>query len=57
MNVDVLNKEQCHKAIGHIKSKDISIKLALRKELWANGYQYMILCQDLAQNKMRSSAS
>lgn len=57
MNVDVLNKEQCHKAIGHIKSKDISIELALRKELWANGYQYMILCQDLAQNKMRSSAS
>ena len=40
MNVDVLNKEQRHKAMSHIKSKDTSIEVALRKELWANGYRY-----------------
>lgn len=40
MNVDVLNKEQRHKAMSHIKSKDTSIELALRKELWSRGYRY-----------------
>ena len=29
MNVDVLNKEQRHKAMSHIKSKDTSIEVAL----------------------------
>lgn len=50
MNVDVLNKEQRHKAMSHIKSKDTSIEVALRKELWANGYRYRKIirnCQEL----------
>lgn len=38
--MDVLNKEQRHKAMSHIKSKDTSIELALRKELWSRGYRY-----------------
>lgn len=38
--MDVLNKEQRHKAMSHIKSKDTSIEIALRKALWAKGYRY-----------------
>lgn len=38
--MDVLNKEQRHKAMSHIKSKDTSIELTLRKELWSRGYRY-----------------
>lgn len=38
--MDVLNKEQRHKAMSHIKSKDTSIERALRRELWAQGYRY-----------------
>lgn len=40
MIMDVLNKEQRHKAMSHIKSKDTRIELALRKELWSKGYRY-----------------
>lgn len=39
-SMDVLNKEQRHKAMSHIKSKDTSIELALRRELWSQGYRY-----------------
>lgn len=38
--MDVLNKEQRHKAMSHIKSKDTSIEIALRKALWHKGYRY-----------------
>ena len=38
--MDVLNKEQRHKAMSHIKSKDTSIELALRKALWNKGHRY-----------------
>ena len=38
--MDVLTKEQRHKAMSHIKSKDTSIEVTLRKELWAQGYRY-----------------
>ena len=38
--MDVLNKEQRHKAMSHIKNKDTSIELALRKALWEKGYRY-----------------
>lgn len=37
---DVLNKEQRHKAMSRIKSKDTSIELALRRALWKKGYRY-----------------
>ena len=32
--------EKSHKNMSHIKGKDTSIELALRKELWARGYRY-----------------
>ncbi len=37
---DNLTKEQRHKNMSHIKSKDTSIELKLRKELWRRGYRY-----------------
>ena len=40
IEMDVLNKEQRHKAMSRIKSKDTSIEIALRKALWQKGYRY-----------------
>ena len=37
---DVLTKEQRHKNMKNIRSKDTSIELKLRKELWRRGYRY-----------------
>ncbi len=37
---DNLTKEQRHKNMSHIKSKDTSIEVKLRKELWKKGYRY-----------------
>lgn len=38
--MDRLTKEQRHKNMKNIKSKDTSIELKLRKELWRRGYRY-----------------
>jgi len=38
--VDRLTKEQRRKNMQHIKSKDTSIEIVLRKTLWAKGYRY-----------------
>ena len=38
--MDNLTKEQRHKNMQNIKSKDTGIELALRKALWRNGYRY-----------------
>lgn len=38
--MDRLTKEQRHKNMKNIKSKDTSIELKLRKELWNRGYRY-----------------
>ena len=38
--MDVLTREQRHKAMAHIRSKDTSIELKLRKALWKKGYRY-----------------
>jgi DNA mismatch endonuclease (patch repair protein) len=38
--VDRLTAEQRHKNMKNIKSKDTSIELKLRKELWHRGYRY-----------------
>ena len=38
--MDVLTKEQRRKAMSHIRGKDTSIELRLRKALWHNGYRY-----------------
>jgi DNA mismatch endonuclease (patch repair protein) len=40
IEVDRLTKEQRHKNMKNIKSKDTSIELKLRKELWRRGYRY-----------------
>lgn len=38
--MDRLTKEQRHRNMKNIKSKDTSIELKLRKELWKRGYRY-----------------
>lgn len=37
---DNLTKEQRHKNMSHIKSRDTSIEVKLRKALWSKGYRY-----------------
>lgn len=37
---DNLTKEQRHKNMSHIKSRDTSIEIKLRKALWNKGYRY-----------------
>lgn len=38
--MDVLSKEQRHRNMSHIRSKDTSIEIKLRKALWNKGYRY-----------------
>jgi len=38
--VDNLTKEQRHKNMQNIRSKDTGIEIMLRKALWAKGYRY-----------------
>lgn len=38
--MDVLTKEQRHKAMSHIKSESTSIEVTLRRTLWKKGYRY-----------------
>ena len=38
--MDTLTKEQRHKNMSHVRSKDTSIEVALRKALWHKGYRY-----------------
>ena len=38
--MDRLTKEQRHKNMSHIRSKDSQIELRLRKALWHKGYRY-----------------
>ena len=38
--MDRLTKEQRHRNMKNIKSKDTSIELKLRNELWKRGYRY-----------------
>lgn len=37
---DNLTKEQRHKSMSNIKSKNTSIEIKLRKALWRSGYRY-----------------
>ena len=37
---DVLTPEQRHKNMQHIRGKDTTIEVILRKALWARGYRY-----------------
>lgn len=38
--MDVLTPEQRHKNMQHIRSKDTSVELKLRKALWHKGIRY-----------------
>ena len=38
--MDNLTKEQRHKNMQHIRSKDTTIEVLLRKSLWKKGYRY-----------------
>lgn len=40
--MDNLTKEQRHKNMANIKSKNTSIEICLRKALWRKGYRYRI---------------
>jgi DNA mismatch endonuclease (patch repair protein) len=40
--MDVLNPEQRHKGMSHIRSKNTSIEILLRKALWHEGIRYRI---------------
>ena len=39
-DLDNLTREQRHKNMRNIKSRDTSIELTLRKKLWEKGYRY-----------------
>ena len=38
--MDNLSKEQRHKSMSHIHSKDTTVEVNLRKALWHKGYRY-----------------
>ncbi|MFP3156407.1 very short patch repair endonuclease [Lachnospiraceae bacterium ZAX-1] len=38
--MDRMTKEQRHKTMSHVKSRDTKIELALRKALWRKGIRY-----------------
>ena len=44
---DVLTKEQRRKAMQHVRSKNTSIELVLRKALWNRGIRYRTNYKDL----------
>lgn len=45
--MDNLSKEQRHKNMVNIKSKDTSIEICLRRALWRKGYRYRINYSEL----------
>lgn len=45
--MDNLTKEQRHKNMVNIKSKDTSIEICLRRALWRKGYRYRINYREL----------
>lgn len=45
--MDNLSKEQRIKSMQHIRSKDTTIEIQLRKALWNKGYRYRKNCQDI----------
>lgn len=44
---DNLTRDQRHKSMSHIKSKNTSIEVKLRKALWHNGYRYRVNFKEL----------
>ena len=59
VNMDNLTKEQRHKNMKNIHSKDTKIELVLRKALWNKGYRYrknykkLPGCPDIALTKYK----
>ena len=45
--MDNLTKDQRRKNMQHIRSKDTSIEVILRKALWRKGYRYRKNCKDI----------
>ena len=45
--MDNLTKEQRHKNMQRIRSKDTRIEVILRKALWQKGYRYRKNCKDI----------
>lgn len=45
--MDNLTKDQRRKNMQHIRSKDTSIEVILRKALWRKGYRYKKNCKDI----------
>ena len=45
--MDNLTKEQRHKNMQHIQSKNTRIEVILRKALWHKGYRYRKNCKDI----------
>lgn len=45
--MDNLTKEQRHKNMQHIRSKDTRIEVILCKALWKKGYRYRKNCKDI----------
>lgn len=45
--MDNLTKDQRRKNMQHIRSKDTSIEVRLRKALWRKGYRYRKNCKDI----------
>ncbi len=46
--MDNLTKEQRHKNMQNIRSKDTRIEVILRKALWKKGYRYRKNCTDIS---------
>lgn len=46
-DLDKLTAEQRHRNMQHIRNKDTSIEIKLRKALWHNGYRYQKNVKDL----------
>lgn len=45
--MDNLTKDQRRKNMQHIRSKDTSIEVVLRKALWKKGYRFRKNCKDI----------
>ncbi|MDE5969998.1 MAG: very short patch repair endonuclease [Muribaculaceae bacterium] len=44
---DILSKDQRHKCMSHIKSKNTKPEILVRCFLFANGFRYRLHCKDL----------
>lgn len=50
--MDRLTREQRHRNMSNIKSKDTGIEVTLRKALWSRGYRYRKNDKRLPENRI-----